>query len=280
MKKNVIIKVREREVDLGVILFTSLMLILLSFFIMMNTMATPNEERSRKALGSLFSEFGDTVGLDEGIGSDFRVHLGDHPKIRIAEFQSMVEKTMRDIGIDGDVKVFLRDEDWVLVFPGHLLTHDDPKMIPAKSKLLFKEIVSLLSVTDKKIRVEGHSAGYTPHGVQKYSDIDRENWRDSQLRAQAVANFIMQSGIPEEQLELGAYGATKPVASLEKPQENMRVEIVVVDGMNDARIGFYPFDVRMGHYTFRRILDKNGKAKYIKRGKFVKPELGVQDGET
>ena len=56
----------EPEHDEFIVLFTALSMILLAFFILLNTMATPDPMRSRKAIDSLVGTFGMLHGNQEG----------------------------------------------------------------------------------------------------------------------------------------------------------------------------------------------------------------------
>ena len=87
----------------------------------------------------------------------------------------------------------------------------------------------LKSVTDKAIRIEGHTDNVKIGGVlaQKYPT----NWELSAARAVNVTRFLQAQGLNPEDLGAVAYGENKPVADNETPEgraQNRRIEINLV----------------------------------------------------
>ncbi len=92
------------------------------------------------------------------------------------------------------------------------------------SKPELNRVVKLLqSGTIKKIRIEGHTdnVGNT-----------KDNQILSEKRAQAVADYLISSGVKSTQINVVGYGKTKPVASNdteEGRQKNRRVDFVILE---------------------------------------------------
>jgi len=95
---------------------------------------------------------------------------------------------------------------------------------------VLQKVISILkNVTDKTIRVEGHT-----DNVQILGALAKKfptNWELSAARAINVARFLQEQGIDPAVLSAVAYGEYKPVASNDTPegkQKNRRIEIILV----------------------------------------------------
>jgi outer membrane protein OmpA-like peptidoglycan-associated protein len=72
-----------------------------------------------------------------------------------------------------------------------------------------------------KIQIEGHTDS---------EGTDERNQRLSNRRAQAVADFLAQSGVDPQRMTTVGYGATKPIADNATPEgraKNRRIEFTV-----------------------------------------------------
>ena len=246
------------------ILYLALMLILLSFFILMNSVAVIDNTKARLAIGSLLGEFGGIAGVRGSKESSFLPTVGENPYIDLEGLQRELDATFRDSGIDAEVKVSLRGKDLALTFPGDLVTSDIPEEVPKQSIDLMNKISELLIKTNRTIRVEGHSAG---ESAAEEMAFDQQGWRDSVQRALVIANLLREQSIPSDQLVVAGYGAARPLMSNATEQgrlANQRVEIVVEDGATDPALRFRPVRIRVGRWEFDRI-DHRGKTEYKRK---------------
>jgi chemotaxis protein MotB len=96
-------------------------------------------------------------------------------------------------------------------------------------EILSKMVETLKGVSDKVIRIEGHS-----DAVQIVGALARTfptNWELSAARAINVAKFLQQQGIDPRNLSAAAFAEHKPVAdnsSKEGKAKNRRIEITLV----------------------------------------------------
>lgn len=96
--------------------------------------------------------------------------------------------------------------------------------------LVLQKVVDILkNVTDKAIRVEGHTDNVKIGGAlaQKYPT----NWELSSRRAVNVTRFLQAQGLNPENLSAVAYGEYAPVADNatdEGKAQNRRIEIILV----------------------------------------------------
>jgi chemotaxis protein MotB len=102
--------------------------------------------------------------------------------------------------------------------------------VKADGLVVLQKVIDILkTVTDKAIRIEGHT-----DNVQISSALARKyptNWELSAARAINVTRFLQEQGLNPEDLGAVAYGEHKPVADNETEEgkaQNRRIEIVLV----------------------------------------------------
>jgi chemotaxis protein MotB len=91
-------------------------------------------------------------------------------------------------------------------------------------------IVQMLLPLDNEIRIVGHTDD-TPPVDPKYTN----NWELSVGRAQMIADFFQQAGIPPERVMVSGRGQFKPIFPNDSPEHralNSRAEIIVVYAVN------------------------------------------------
>ncbi len=77
-----------------------------------------------------------------------------------------------------------------------------------------------------RVRVEGH-ADSTPPGAS-LRDRYPTNWEFAAARAAAVARYLSEKGLNENRFEVVSFGATRPVAPNDTPQNRSRNRRIVV----------------------------------------------------
>ena len=95
--------------------------------------------------------------------------------------------------------------------------------------ILQKMVGTLKGVTDKAIRIEGHTDNVTISGV--LTRTFPTNWELSAARAINVARYLQQQGLNPAILSAAAFGEYKPVAdnaTKEGRAKNRRIEITLV----------------------------------------------------
>jgi chemotaxis protein MotB len=112
----------------------------------------------------------------------------------------------------------------------HLLFESgDDQITPAGREILQQIKDVLKQVTDKQIRVEGHTDNkpIKPYLRTRFPS----NWELSTARATSVVRYLIaEDGLDPTMLTAGGYGDTRPVASNdteEGRQQNRRIEIVL-----------------------------------------------------
>ena len=213
------------------LMFVTLSMILLAFFILLNSMATLNDIKKRIALGSLLGSFGllpgsSSVDQDKKVmktqsdilssGAGFTIfkkvkhvlkemlagNTNEPPQI----FATFDEKT-------GEVKIVVADE--MLFAPGASVI--SPRMFH-----LLGEIARMSALYKGYIQVIGHT---DPRGGQ------RDNWHLSLERGMVVARHLESAGnFPKGRVSALGHSFYSPVDVLDAQDKNMvnrRVEIIV-----------------------------------------------------
>lgn len=112
----------------------------------------------------------------------------------------------------------LVEQGWELQMPGKLLFEFDSSEVGGAARAKVTELArALMKEGIDRLRVEGYT---DDRGSDAY------NLRLSARRAQAVADVLMEAGIPKQNIEVKGLGSASPVVS-GNAAENRRVAIVV-----------------------------------------------------
>jgi len=144
-------------------------------------------------------------------------------------YEEMLEKMKSEIS-KGQVTISeLKGKLTVNMLNAILFDSGKAEVKPEGLEVLQKVVDILKNVTDKAIRIEGHTDNVTISGelTRKYPT----NWELSAARAINVARYLQRQGIDPALLSAVAYGEFKPVASNETDEgkaKNRRIEIILV----------------------------------------------------
>jgi chemotaxis protein MotB len=144
-------------------------------------------------------------------------------------YEQLVEKMKSEIS-KGQVTISeLQGKLTVNMVDAILFDSGRAEIKPEGLVVLGKVIEILKSVTDKSIRIEGHTDAMPIAGslTQRYPT----NWELSAARAINVARYLQKQAINPATLSAAGFGEFKPVAdnaTLEGRAKNRRIEIVLV----------------------------------------------------
>ena len=144
-------------------------------------------------------------------------------------YQSLLEKMKSEIS-QGQVTITdLKGRLTVTIVDSILFDPGKAEVKKGGREILGKVISILKDVSDKSIRIEGHTDNVQISRAlaQRYPT----NWELSAARAINVARFLQDQGIDPGNLSSVAYGEWKPVATndtAEGKAKNRRIEIVLV----------------------------------------------------
>jgi len=212
--------------DIGMVMTVSLFLILLTFFILLNSIAVIDDNRTRLAIGSLIGAFG---GLPGGLSPMESGKSALPPTAPMIEEELTLEQLMsyvkRDLkGMEGDIRLEnIGGQNKIIINEAGLFIGNEFKIKPSIQPLLDK-----LGQVINKGSFPVEIAGYTDNAIHPEKGYE-SNWKMSTIMALKVLKyFVSQCGILPDRLTAYGCGSNHPVTSNESIQsraQNRRVEI-------------------------------------------------------
>lgn len=214
-----------------IVLYVSLSVILLSFFVVINSIATIDASRKLEALGSLLGSFGAMPG---GVRPD----KGDEPLMKAAPMAQLDitsrkgEMAMRRLAeyiegrrLEEDITIHTEKEAVTINLSEKILFAPGESDIFPSAYPVLDRMVSLVRNTTNDIIVEGHTDN-TPVSTAKFPS----NWELSGERAVSVVEYLLKDGsISEKRLAAAGYGEFNPRVANDTSRgraSNRRVSIV------------------------------------------------------
>jgi chemotaxis protein MotB len=222
---------RQQEEEGGgapgwMVTYGDMMSLLLTFFVLLISFSTIQQEDFEKAIASLKGALG--VLKAEMTLIEFQQ---DTPQIRAQKFEDVAAKIEEYIRVQGrreDIQVRHTKEGLKLTMQNPVLfdTGED-KLKPVAIPIL-QDIGELLSeLSGNFISVEGHTDN-VPIRTERF----RSNLELSGARALSVAYFLVsEGGIDEKDVSMRGYGENLPLApnnSVDNRQKNRRVDVHVL----------------------------------------------------
>jgi chemotaxis protein MotB len=149
---------------------------------------------------------------------------------RLTKTYDDLTKTLQDEIDKGDIKIKqVRDRLTINMVDRVLFDSGQTQVKPAGLNVLRQVSDVLKNVTDKQIRIEGHTDG-VPIGV-KLREKFPTNWELSTARATSVVRYLIEEGgVGRATISAGGYADTQPLESNETEAgkaANRRIEIVL-----------------------------------------------------
>jgi len=149
---------------------------------------------------------------------------------RLTKTQEELSRSLKDEIAKGNITIQqVRDRLTINMVDRVLFDSGQAQIKPAGVKVLKQVGDVLTKVTDKQIRIEGHTDN-VPISV-KLQDRFKTNWELSTARATTVVRFLIdQGGVDRQYLSAVGYAETHPIASNDTDEgrsSNRRIEIVL-----------------------------------------------------
>ena len=233
-------------VDPFTVQFCALSVILLAFFILLNSMAVIDQEKVRLALGSLIGTFGRMPGgaagaTEPGMLSNQSIEVTQE---EIDELTMTLAELLGQEDLDGDVDVYLRDDDVVIRIEGSALFAEGSDELLPGAETALGEIAERLRSSERPVSIEGHTdAQSTVHS--EYGTP----WMFAAARAARIHDFLLDAGLPPQRLTVSSLGRTRPCRPNENERQrslNRRIEIVIEEGVTDPMFRPRTRTVRIG----------------------------------
>lgn len=223
-------RVVEEGGDMMAVMMVSLNLILLIFFVYLNSMGIDDEERIKKALGSLSGQFG-------MLPSGLQITKGEKLLIPGPSFVTPAEvkidygKEFRRIIASGlllpeEVKVTRTGDELIINLADKVLfSSGNARLLPRAEEIL-SQISDIIQKHGKPIVVEGHTDDI-PISTARYPS----NWELSAERAASIGRFMVENGqVRSALMSTVGYAEYRPLVPNDTPKNrarNRRVRIVI-----------------------------------------------------
>lgn len=213
--------------NVGLVMTVALFLILLTFFVLLCSIAVIDEEKTRVAIGSLIGSFGS---LPKGLSPL------DTGKSVMPLSAPVVEESL---GIDGLISgldedtlrkltVEPKEEKQIITVNESQLFDPDSHTLKPSSALILSQLGRFIKRGDYPVEIIGHTDNTLPQ-VKGYGS----NWELSGLAALAILKYLVEEiGVAPARVTAYGAGAEKPIlpnTTREARQKNKRVEIVLHD---------------------------------------------------
>jgi len=214
------------------LLFTTLMLILVSFFAVLVSRTNFDETKFAVASSSLQAAFGTMSGGSLPFGAESGVPVlntgmeFDGPTALPGTEMARIRALLAPDVLDGDARIIHQRGKRIVSLSAGLLFHLDSAEITekmAETLLAFSAIVKGRGIS---ITVAGHT-----DNMPSQTEGNGDNWDISSRRALAVLDFLAEKGgLDRNELTAFSYAGTRPIHSNGTPRgraRNNRVDLVL-----------------------------------------------------
>lgn len=209
--------------DVGIVMTVSLFLTLLSFFILLNSIAVQDDKKIRNAIGSISGSFGS---VKEG---SFPTKTGSSTmpsSPQVAGQEANLEKLTgmeTEINEHADLKTEKNRE--ILTIGEKALFHENKHTLRSGSITFLKKLGDFINQGEYPIEIVGHT-----DNLDAEEKGYRSNWELSSLMAVQIQKYyIEECKIRPDRITAYGYGSQRPVVSNDTPEsmeKNRRIEII------------------------------------------------------
>jgi chemotaxis protein MotB len=211
--------------DTGRIMFVSLFMILLAFFILLNAMATITEQKKQEAMQSVGGAFGF---LPSGLSLQNQKE-GPSPasrQLQLVQVQTQMMNQLRrmftgEMGKGIKVTPAPTGEGAVLRIQSPQVFQGRSTEVPEELAQRLRQVGELVRGMDVSVKVRGHTA------LRPRSTLE-EAWWVSGRRAQNVTRVLLDAGVAKDRIEVAGLGDTRPIApetTREGRARNERIDV-------------------------------------------------------
>lgn len=207
--------------------FGDLMSLLLTFFILLISMATMDKVKFKEAAGSLKDAFGvqriqQIIPLPTG---ENLIAVEFQQEIIMVRLKEKLELMLENNTDAGEAEIIALDEGFLLRMHHDLLLQPSTSKLRPEAKPMLLQMANLIKDLPNLVRVEGHTSDQPP--PKPYAN----NWERSSVEAAAVVAFLATEGAVDPlQLQVRGLGQTMPRVSNATPEgrhQNHRLEIMI-----------------------------------------------------
>jgi chemotaxis protein MotB len=237
------------SVDIGVVMTCSLFLIILTFFILLNSIAVIDDKKQRLAIGSLVGSFGSLSGGLSPLNTGSSIMPSTSPvtnqKLNFQKFLNAL-----DVEVLGNAKLVVNKGQGMITINTMKLFDETTHLIKPSKRILLDELSSFINKGIYPVEIVGHTDN-RPAKDKGYSS----NWELTSLSAIRVLRYFVDKGrVHPKRITAYGRGSNRPIASndtVESRRLNNRVDIILKFSMPDYVKKIYG-DQSTGNFTYKR----------------------------
>lgn len=222
---------KKRKIDdvprsnVGLVMSVSLFLILLTFFVLLNSIAVIDERKTILAMGSLVGAFGSFKG---GLSALSTGTLLMPPTAPMIEEELKLEDLLvyLDKKMVGNIKIKTFEDREIITINEKVLFEKNKSKLKSSSYPLLNKLCTFIKNKDYPVGILGHTDN-RPAEEKGY----RSNWELSTLMAIQVLRYFVEKGkVPPQRLAAYGRSSYEPIVSNDTRQlraQNRRVEIML-----------------------------------------------------
>ncbi len=219
--------------DGNVVMFTSLSLILLAFFILLFALSSPKTKekqlklafeikRAFQSVGGLFSNIGDSAEVGQG-RQEQTLEVSSSVESLLSDLSSFVEENEELKNFSYEVT----NEEFLMQIPADFTFKVGSAEISRKALPFLDKIFEMIARTENKVRIEGHT-----DDLPVSNSVYKSSWELSAARAVNVLRFFANKKIiPRARFSAAGYGPHRPIASnriSEERAKNRRITLIFI----------------------------------------------------
>lgn len=221
---------KSQDADRGLMQYTTLMLILVTFFLVLVSRANFDETKYSSAVSSIRESLGNSPGGRVAVGEteglpDFSIGPDLKAMSQEAEM-ARIRALLAPAVINRDARIIHAGSKRIISLSAGLVFNLDTDEINAEMAETLSAIAAVIGPAAVGVDIEGHTDNRPPQtrGVG-------DNWDIAGRRALAVLDFLAGEGqLPPERLAAFSYAGAKPLYSNATPEgraRNNRVDLVL-----------------------------------------------------
>ena len=215
------------------ITFADLMTLLLTFFVLLVSMATIDEQRKLVTLGSVLGKFGmGDAGIDALSTKDKKITVEPGAMEDVPELQRLKDLLWEDLENDLDFRSNHFIE--VLSLTADLLFQPGSTEMSDKGKEVIDRMLPVLLRIDYPLLLAGHTSlarEEIPDYVVEVEEAGPDfSWKLSLHRVMTLYRYLLSRGISPDKLRMEAFGKFRAIHSNQNAigrRKNRRVDIVL-----------------------------------------------------
>ena len=213
------------KVNVGMLMTVCLFLILLTFFVLLNSIAVIDERKKIMAIGSLLGAFGSLSGGLSPLKTGESI-LPVSPPMTETELDVEALLLLMDKRMAGQIKIESGKDREIITINEKALFDKDKYRLKSSSYPLLDKLSDLIEEGDYPVEIVGHTDN-RPAEEKGY----RSNWElSTRMAIQALRYFVEKGKVLPERLTAYGCGSYKPIASNDTRQsraQNRRVDVIL-----------------------------------------------------